>query len=450
VEQRKIAVKFIKTGQGWRITDAEGKTLREVSENHPDVPGPAIDDNWYYTYYLVQAKKRYETDSLGQLPIPSEVYYGIHTERARQNFAVSKDTIGNWRKYLSCLAMVKKAAALANADIGAISKPIAEAICVAADEIIAGRIDSRHFPVNVIQGGGGISTNMNLNEVLANRANEIITGHKGYNVVHPNNHVNYGQSTSDVIVTSLKLTLHLEIIDLVSSLQILEAVLAEKTEAYKEIVKLSRTCLKEAVPITLGQEFSAYLASVKRSIRLLKQYAYECLEIPLGGTVVGTGLGMSFGYIDRVYPYLADDVTGLEVRRHKNFFDALQNSDLFIQISATLKSTITLLSKMATDLRILSSGDSEMELPAMQAGSSFMPGKVNPVIPELINQIAYLVCGNDVTITMAVEGGELDLNIWSAILSKSLFESCQLMTKLSRGGFSSGPKKAVTSTRLSR
>nr|VFK62415.1 MAG: Aspartate ammonia-lyase [Candidatus Kentron sp. TUN] len=428
IEGRKVPVRFIKTEQGWQITDTEDNILREVSEHHPDVPGPAIDNRWYYTYYLIRARKRLETDALGTLPIPSDVYYGIHTERARRNFAISRETIGHWRPYISSLAKVKKAAALANADIGAIPKPIAEAIGAAADEVAAGRIDARHFPICIIQGGGGTSTNMNLNEVLANRANEILTGRKGYDAVHPNDHANFGQSTSDVIVTGLKLALYLEIIDLINALQILEAVLSEKTEEYKDVVKVSRTCLKDALPITLGQQFGAYLAAIERNIRLLKEYAYECLDVPLGGTVVGTGLGVGAGYLERVYPHLVE-ATGLAVRRNENFFDALQNGDQFVGISGALKSTATLLSKMATDLRILSSDNTEMTLPAVQAGSSFMPGKVNPVLPELINQVVYLVCGNDVTVAMAVEGGELNLNVWSAILSKSLFESCRTMTE---------------------
>nr|VFJ98973.1 MAG: Aspartate ammonia-lyase [Candidatus Kentron sp. LFY] len=428
VKGKKIPVWFIRTARGWRITDTEGNTLREVGKHHPDVPGPAIDDRWYYTYYLIRARKRRETDALGTLSISTDVYYGIHTERARRNFAISRETIGHWRPYIASLAKVKKAAALANADIGTIPQPVSEAICAAADEVVAGKIEARHFPICMIQGGGGTSTNMNLNEVLANRASEILTGRKGYDAIHPNDHVNYGQSTSDVIVTGLNLALHLELIDLIVALQILEAVLESKMANTKGVVKVSRTCLKDAVPITLGQEFSAYLAAIQRSIRLLKQYAYECLDVPLGGTVVGTSLGVNAEYLERLYPHLAK-VTGLAVRRNTNFFDVLQNGDQFIQISGALKSTAALLSKMATDLRILSSGNGEMILPAVQAGSSFMPGKVNPVLPELINQVAYLVYGNDVTVAMAVEAGELNLNVWSAIIAKSLFESCRTMAE---------------------
>nr|VFJ88626.1 MAG: Aspartate ammonia-lyase [Candidatus Kentron sp. H]VFJ90736.1 MAG: Aspartate ammonia-lyase [Candidatus Kentron sp. H]VFJ96878.1 MAG: Aspartate ammonia-lyase [Candidatus Kentron sp. H] len=423
---KEIPVRFTKTHNGWRITDAHGETLKEVPENHPDVPGPALTEHWYYTYYLIQARKRREKDALGELPIPANVYYGIHTERGRRNFDVSRDTIGDWPNYLKCLAMVKKAAALVNADLGAIEPPIAEAICAAADEVIKGRIAPRHFPVCTLQGGGGVSTHMNINEVLANRANEILTGRTGYDRVHPNDHVNHSQSTNDVVIAAFRLAMHLELMDLIVALRILEDVLEEKTVAYKDVVKVSRTCLQDAVPIRLGQEFSAYLAPIRRGIRLLDKYAIACLELPLGATAVGTGLGIGSGYITRIFSHLAD-VSGLGVLKSSNLFDSLQNGDLFIQISGTLKSIATSLSKMATDLRILSSSNAEIRLPAVQAGSSFMPGKVNPAIPELINQIAYLVCGNDVTVTMAVEGGELNLNVWYPVMAKSLVESCRLI-----------------------
>ena len=426
VDGKEIPVRFTRTGQGWRVTDIHGDTIKEIGPDHPDVPGPALTGHWYYTYYLIRAQKRREQDALGELPIPAHVYYGIHTERGRRNFDVAKETIGDWPNYLRCLAMLKKAAALANAEIGALPPPIAHAICTAADEVIAGRIAPRHFPVCVLQGGGGVSTHMNINEVLANRANEILTGRKGYDRVHPNDHVNQNQSTNDVVIAGFRLAMHLELMGLMDALRTLEDVLEKKTEEYKDVVKLSRTCLQDAVPITLGQEFSAYLAPIRRSIRLLDKYAIGCLELPLGATAVGTGLGVSAGYIARLYPNLVD-VTGLGVLKSSNLFDSLQNGDLFIQISSTLKSIATSLSKMATDLRILSSGDAELRLPAVQAGSSFMPGKVNPVIPELMNQIAYLVCGNDVTVTMAVEGGELNLNVWYSVIAKSLVESCRLL-----------------------
>ncbi|MEG4501779.1 lyase family protein [Microcoleus sp. F10-C6] len=375
---------------------------------------------------------RYETDSLGTLPLPEELYYGINTERGRQNCEVSNTTIGDFHRYLACVAMVKKAAALTNAEIGTITKPVAEAICKAADELIAGKIDKSNFPVDVYNAGGGVSVNMNVNEVLANRANEMIVGHKGYEIVHPNNHVNSGQSTSDVIATALNLTLYFEILELLDSLKLLEQILTGKIDEYKDVVKLARTCIQDAVPITFAQEFSAYLAGVQRGITRLEQVLDACLDVPMGATVVGTGLGINIGYADLIYHHLRE-VTGLQVRKHPNFFDCLQNGDIFQHISTSFKALATGLSKMARDLRILSSGNRtgmlEMILPAVQAGSSFMPGKINPTMPEFINQIAYQVCGNDVTVTMAVEGAELDMNVWTSIIAKNLFESCQLLKK---------------------
>lgn len=375
---------------------------------------------------------RYETDSLGTLPISDEAYYGIGTERGRQSCDISNNTIGDFPRYLASVAMVKKAAALTNAEIGTISECVAKVICQAADELISGKIDKSHFPVDVYNSVGALSVNINVNEVLANRANEILTGYKGYNFVHPNNHVNSSQSTSDVIVTALHLTLYFEILELIDSLKLLKQALANKTNEYRDIVKLARTCLQDAVPITFGQEFSAYLAVVERGINRLKEVANECLNVPMGATAVGTGLGVSIGYVDRIYHHL-QKVTNLPVRRHPNFFDCLQNGDTFQHISTTFKALATGLSKMARDLRILSSGSRtgmmEIILPAVQAGSSFMPGKVNPTMPEFINQIAYQVSGNDVTVTMAVEGAELDINVWNSIIAKNLFDSCQLLKK---------------------
>lgn len=374
---------------------------------------------------------RYETDSFGQLPIPDDAYYGINTERGRQNFDVSGVTVGDFPQYVTCLAMVKKATALANADIGSLSQPISKAICTAADEVMAGKIGPEQFPLDIIQGGGCTSTNMNINEVIANRANEILTGNKGYDFVHPNNHVNMGQSTNDSIPTTLHITMYFYIKKLINSLKHIEQALQEKVELFKDVVKTSRTCLQDAVPITLGQEFSGYLPPIQRGIKRLEALAEECLDVPLGATAVGTGLGARKGYTDAVYKRLTE-VVGVPVTKTDNFFDGLQNGDVYVQISATLKTIAVSLSKFATDLRMMSSGDRagmhEIFLPATQAGSSIMPAKINPVMPELINQVAYQVCGNDVVVTMAVEGGELDLNVWEAIISKSLFESANLLT----------------------
>jgi len=269
-------------------------------------------------------------------------------------------------------------------------------------------------------------------EVLANRANEIITGHKGYDFVHPNNHVNVGQSTNDVLPTAMKLLLYLDILDVIKVVHSLETVLAEKAEEFKDIVKLGRTCLQDAVPITVGSNFSAYLYGVKEAAHYLSDLAEKCLELPLGGTAIGTGLGVSYGYVDKVYPYLAE-VTGLKVRQTENIYAEMQFGGLYSQVSASYRTVAITLSKIATDLRILSSGNRsgvmEILLPAVQAGSSFMPGKINPAMPELLNQIAYQICGNDVAVTMAVEGGELELNVWEPLVIKNMCESARMLTR---------------------
>jgi aspartate ammonia-lyase len=371
---------------------------------------------------------REDHDSLGSLLLPADVYYGVHTERARQNFSASGSVLGDFPAYLTSIVQVKKAAALANADVGVIRPDVAEAIGAAADEVADQRFERSQFPVDMMSGGGGVSTNMNVNEVLANRANEILCGRLGYEFVHPNNHVNAGQSTSDVVATAINLTLYRAIGDLVVSVRHLEEVILAKMDEYKHVVKLSRTCLQDAVPVMFSQEFGAYLAVASRGVDRLTSAAEMCLDVPMGATVIGTGLGIGAGYVERVYPRLRE-VTGLAVRRHPNFFDAYQNGDVFQSISGTFKALATNLSKMSRDLRILSSTSvGELALPAVQAGSSFMPGKVNPVMPEFMIQIAYQVCGNDTVVTMAVEGAELDFNAWSAVIAKNMFESARLLT----------------------
>ncbi len=370
-------------------------------------------------------------DALGALTVPRDAYYGAQTERGRRNNDVSGQVIGDFPGYVNAIVEVKKACALANLDIGVLRKPVADAICQAADEVLAGRYGRSQFPVDIMNAGGGVSPNMNVNELLANRANEILTGSKGYELVHPNNHVNTGQSTSDVLETAMAIALHRDILGLLASVRLLEDVIEEKIEQYSDAVKLSRTCVQDAVPVTFAQQFGAYLAVARRGVVRLEDAADACLDVPMGGTVVGTGLGVGAGYVERIYPRLRE-VTGLELRRHPNFFDAFQNGDVFQHISTTFKALATNLGKMSKDLRLLASGPrtgmSEIQLPAVQAGSSFLPGKVNPNMPELMVQIGYQVCGNDTVVTMGVEGAELDYNAWTGVIAKNLFESCRLLT----------------------
>jgi aspartate ammonia-lyase len=375
---------------------------------------------------------RIEEDSLGAVSLPGDVYYGVQTERARQNFAVSGQTLGGQPTLLVAIAQVKKAAALANLDVGVLRKPVADAICQAADEVSTGKLGPEHFPVDVLSAGGGVSPNMNVNEVLANRANELLSGNRGYEFVHPNNHVNAGQSTSDAMATALNIALYRDILALRAAVQYLAEVLAERIDEYRDTVKLSRTCLQDAVPVTFGQAFGAYLAVADRGVQRLTAAAQVCLDVPMGGTVVGTGLGVGAGYVERIYPRL-QETTGLPLRMHPNFFDAFQNGDVFQYVSTIFKALACGLIKMAKDLRLLASGNraglSEITLPAVQAGSSFMPGKINPVMAELVVQVGFQVCGNDTVVTMAVEGAELDFNAWTAVIAKNLFESARLLTK---------------------
>lgn len=373
---------------------------------------------------------RLEKDSLGSLELQDANYFGIQTERARHNFSVSGQTFERYPQLLWSMAMIKKAAALANRDIGALEGELAEAVCEAAKEIADGQMASQ-FTVDVYQGGGGTSINMNVNEVLANRANEILTGRKGYTRVHPNTHVNMGQSTNDVVPSAIKMACYLYLGELQSSLVKIEKALSEKVEEFADIVKIGRTCLQDAVPLTLGQQFSGYLSFVQRQTKIIENVKKSCLILTIGGTAIGTGIGTFPGYVEKFYEHLCRN-TNIPFQIDANLFDGFQNVDGYLHVSSALKSLSTGLSKMASDFRLLSSGPraglSELSLPAVQPGSSIMPGKVNPVIPEMMIQVCFQVYGNDQTITMAVDRGELELNVWEPLIMKNLFESCQLLT----------------------
>lgn len=375
---------------------------------------------------------RIESDSLGQLEVPKDAYYGIQTERARLNFSISNRTAAEVPYYIWSIAAIKKSAAIANKKIGALETEVADAICQAADDVMNNSLGDQ-FPIDVFQGGGGTSTNMNMNEVLANRANEILTGNKGYNLVHPNTHVNMGQSTNDVIPAAMKMTCRYNFKDLIDQVARLEDVLEQKAKEFDQVVKLARTCLQDAVPITLGQQFSGYHHQVVRLRHALIVANEQTLDLPLGATAVGTGLSTHEGYLEQVYIELRE-VADEKFYAEENFFDGLQNGDVYLDVAAQLKKVASFMSKMATDFRLQGSGPraglNELQIPAVQPGSSIMPGKINPVMPELVNQVAYQVIGNDLTITMAVEGGELDLNVWEPVIIKSLFESCSLLKNM--------------------
>ncbi len=383
------------------------------------------------THENITIENRLESDSLGQMELPGDAYYGIQTERAKQNFNIYGETQYDAKHYIWAVAAIKKAAARANHRCGVLDEKISHSIEEAANEVMNGG-HANQFPICIYQGGGGTSTNMNVNEVLANRANEILTGRKGYDRVHPNDHVNLGQSTNDVIPAAMKIACFINLDNLSKTLRYLERSLSAKADEFHDIVKLARTCLQDAVPITLGQQFSGYASLASRCIAQVKQVMEQTLELPLGATAVGTELNSAHGYLKAVYEEL-HEILGIEFKNEPNFFDGLQNADLYLDISNVLKKVATGLSKFSTDLRIMSSGPraglNEINLPSVQPGSSIMPGKVNPVMPELLNQVCYRVCGNDTSVTMAVEGGELDLNVWEPIIIKSISESCELLLR---------------------
>lgn len=373
---------------------------------------------------------RIEYDALGERQLEESAYYGIQTQRANENFDISGKTISDIPGFVRSIAQVKKAAAVANYKSGVLSETICMAICQAADEVEKNP-DRAAFAIDIYHGGGGTPANMNLNEVLANRANEIITGHKGYDTVHPNTHVNMGQSTNDVIPSAMKITVYQMLEVLENRLVNFTRSLQNKELEFKDVVKLSRTCFQDALPITLGQEFSGYRSAFERMIADVHNIRKGCLELPLSATAVGTEFGTFQGYKEYLFQSLKQ-TTGIEFTVEHNLFDGLQNADIWINISAVLKAVALNLNKLAGDLRLMSSGPraglGEITLPAVQPGSSIMPGKVNPVMPEMVMQVYFRVLGNDASVTRACEG-ELDLNVWESLILNCVTESCDLLSR---------------------
>lgn len=375
-------------------------------------------------------RTRSEHDLLGDREIPYEVYYGVQTLRGMENFNISGVTISFYPLLIEALAMVKMAAAKANNDLGLLSKPITEAITEACHEIMSGKYHG-HFVVDMIQGGAGTSTNMNANEVIANRALEILGYQKGeYKYCHPNNHVNLSQSTNDAYPTSVKIALINSNKKLVEVLQSLIESFQAKANEFKAVIKMGRTQLQDAVPMTLGQEFEAYAVTLEEEIERLEQNAKLFLEVNMGATAIGTGINAEPGYSEKCIKHLAE-VTGLPIVRAKNLVEATQDTGAFIMYSSAVKRLAVKLCKICNDLRLLSSGPrtgfNEINLPPMQPGSSIMPGKVNPVIPEVVNQIAFKVIGNDLTVTLAAEAGQLELNVMEPVIVQSIFESIEML-----------------------
>ncbi len=376
---------------------------------------------------------RLEHDFLGEMEIPDDVYYGVQTMRALENFQISNYTIGECHSLIRAFALVKKAAAMANMEIGILPAPIGKAICHACDELIAGKMYDQ-FPVDAIQGGAGTSTNMNVNEVIANRALELMGHNKGeYEFCHPNNHVNCSQSTNDAYPTSLRLALYFELGILVERMGLLQQSFSEKAVEFSDVVKMGRTQLQDAVPMTLGQEFSAYATTTGEDIQRIEEARKLLLEINLGATAIGTGINAPAEYARMVCGHLRN-ISGLKVYTSENLIEATWDTGGYVQISAVVKRYAVKLSKICNDLRLLSSGPraglNEIDLPRRQPGSSIMPGKVNPVIPEVVNEICFDIIGKDVTITLAAEAGQLELNAFEPIIAYCLFRS---IDRLGRG-----------------
>lgn len=378
----------------------------------------------------ISGRTRTEHDLLGDREVPDESYYGIQTLRAMENFNISGVKLNFFPDLIDGLAMVKMASAKANHSLGLLSDPVMEAIVQACQEILSGRYHY-YFAVDMIQGGAGTSTNMNANEVIANRALEILGHKKGeYKYVHPNNHVNLSQSTNDAYPTAIKIALINSNKRLIEVLQNLIRSFQSKSEEFADVIKMGRTQLQDAVPMTLGQSFEAYSVTLEEEITNLNYNSTLFTEVNMGGTAIGTGINADPDYSAKVIDYLKE-ITGEDIKLAHNLVEATQDTGAFIAYSGAVKRLATKLSKICNDLRLMSSGPragfNEINLPPMQPGSTIMPGKVNPVIPEVVNQIAFKVIGNDLTVGLAAEHGQLELNVFEPIIVQSLFESIEML-----------------------
>ena len=373
-------------------------------------------------------RTRTEADSIGVMEVPAEAYYGVQALRAKENFPITHQQLHP--EFIKSMAKLKKAAAITNRDAGLLPLNIASAIMKACDDLIAGKFTDA-FIVDAIQGGAGTSANMNANEVIANRAIEILGGTKGdYSLVHPNDHVNMAQSTNDIIPSAGKLTAITLLGDAIKELHRLYEALMDKADEFDSILKMGRTQLQDAVPMRLGQSFHAYASVIHRDLLRLEDATHTLEMLNMGGTAIGSSINVSPLYLKNICKnlnkitkgnfYLADDL-----------FDATQNLDGFVSVSGVLKTCAVNLSKMCNDLRLLSSGPKtgigEINLPARQNGSSIMPGKINPVIPEVVSQVAFNIIGHDYTITMAAEAGQLELNAFEPVIFYTLFESIETL-----------------------
>ncbi|MBB6646294.1 class II fumarate hydratase [Halobellus ruber] len=372
---------------------------------------------------------RIERDSLGEVEVPTDAYWGAQTQRAVENFPISGISFG--RRFVRALGIVKRAAASANRDLGLLDDEVADAIVDAADEVIAGDHDDQ-FPVDVFQTGSGTSSNMNANEVIANRAAEILGASVGDRVVHPNDHVNYGQSSNDVIPTAMHVSA-LEAVhkDLVPALGTLREELAEKETEFDGVVKTGRTHLQDATPVRLGQEFGAYRTQVEKGITRVENVTDDLAELALGGTAVGTGLNTHPEFPERAAEYISEE-TGLDFGPADSHFEAQAAHDAMSEAHGALRTVAGSLNKIANDLRLLASGPrnglGEIEQPENQPGSSIMPGKINPVVAEAVNQVHKQVVGNDAAVAAGAAEGQIDLNLYKPVIAHNVLQSAELLS----------------------
>ena len=376
------------------------------------------------------ANFRVEKDLLGERQVPAGAYYGVQTLRALENFNISGIPLGHFPDLVVALAMVKKSCTLANRDLGQLPARLADAITAACDEVIDGKLHGE-FCVDMIQGGAGTSTNMNANEVIANRALELLGHERGdYEALHPNIHVNMSQSTNDVYPTALRLAMIFGLRQLGEAAGLLQCALAGKGVEFQSVLKMGRTQLQDAVPMSLGQEFNAFATNIGEESARLQEMSELLMEINLGGTAIGTGLNTEAEYRDIAIAHLRD-ISGVPVSAAADLVEATSDMGGFVLLSGMLKRTAIKLSKICNDLRLLSSGPhcgfNEINLPQKQPGSSIMPGKVNPVIPEAVNQVAFTVIGNDTAVTMAAEAGQLQLNVMEPLIGFKMLESIRYL-----------------------
>lgn len=375
---------------------------------------------------------RIEVDLLGQREVPNDAYWGIHTLRAIENFNISKNVISDVPEFVRGMVMVKKATAMANGDLGAIPKKIAKAIVQACDEVLHNGRCMDQFPSDVYQGGAGTSVNMNTNEVIANLALEILGHKKGeYKIVNPMDHVNASQSTNDAYPTGFRIAVYNSVMHLIAKVLYLQQSFESKANEFANVLKMGRTQLQDAVPMTVGQEFKAFSVLLDEEVKNLKRTAELLLEVNLGATAIGTGLNTPEGYASLAVKYLSE-VTQLPCVLSENLIEATSDCGAYVMVHGALKRTAVKLSKVCNDLRLLSSGPraglNEINLPELQAGSSIMPAKVNPVVPEVVNQVCFKVIGNDATVTFAAEAGQLQLNVMEPVIAQSMFESIELLS----------------------